>query len=445
MVDSGVRIAAAFLPAGVPVVVGIVLAVLRRRVMPRVSLPAVIGLSLQLVILVISAFLVGVLGLLPARGWSAEEIRTLSSVLGFVVIVLQLVSWTLILMALFARLPAKAVDRTPTGRHALLDARGAQVVAEEGTTLLPVAAGIGVAGAGLGAAGVAAAESGDAPAWETPPVQPTPPAPWAVPDEPADTETITTTSDPRSGGPHPSSFPTPGSAGAPDSEPDLAAPHDDEDEPSGTDEATADGTPVVHDDPTGAPADDATATTTPDDEDPAQPAATTETADPRAATTGASLAGAGTTTPAITTPAAEDEHDEPSATPEGDDETDGPEAGTAAEDAPDSPTSASPPERGGEAASADADADADVPAATSADDAGPGTTSSGTTGTPASGTPASGTSTTNPASARSRSSSAHPWFTPTGTGNPVVPADDDEEPDGAQTTEARSSGSSEHS
>ncbi len=49
---------------------------------------------------------------------------------------------------------------------------------------------------------------------------------------------------------------------------------------------------------------------------------------------------------------------------------------------------------------------------------------------------------------RDSSTGGHPWFTPTGTGNPVTPATTaDEEPgeDGGQPTEARPAESSEHS
>ena len=151
MLDSGVRLAAAFLPVGVPVIVGLVLAVLRRRSLPTVSGPAILGLALQLVVVIITTFLVAAASL-QAFGLTPETLLPLSSALGFVVIVLQVLSWTLLLIALFRRLPsttepataapmpvpAMEQDRTPTGRHALLDDRGAQVVAEEGTTFLPV-------------------------------------------------------------------------------------------------------------------------------------------------------------------------------------------------------------------------------------------------------------------------------------------------------------------
>ncbi|GAA4941387.1 hypothetical protein EV188_113122 [Actinomycetospora succinea] len=151
MLDSGVRLAAASLPVGVPVVVGLVVALLRRRELPAVSTPAIAGLAVQLVVVLISTFLVAATSL-DAFGLSPETLLPLSSVLGFVVILLQVVSWTLLLIALFRRLPAAAEpsqpqpqreDRTPTGRHALVDDRGDQVIAEAGTTFLPVGAGAG--------------------------------------------------------------------------------------------------------------------------------------------------------------------------------------------------------------------------------------------------------------------------------------------------------------
>src|SRR3954469_4609896 len=162
MLDSGVRLAAAFLPVGVPVIVGLVVAVLRRRVLPGVAGPAIAGLALQLVVVIITTFLVAAAAL-GAFGLRPEALLRLSSVLGFAVIVLQVVSWTLLLVALFRRLPARRGvgdrhDRTPTGRHALLDPHGEQVVAEEGTTLLPVGAALAGAGAGAGlGAGLGAA------------------------------------------------------------------------------------------------------------------------------------------------------------------------------------------------------------------------------------------------------------------------------------------------
>ena len=150
MLDSGVRLAAASLPVGVPVVVGLVVAVLRRRELPAVSTPAIAGLAVQLVVVLISTFLVAATSF-DAFSLSPETLLPLSSVLGFVVILLQVVSWTLLLIALFRRLPgpapapAPAEDRTPTGRHALVDHRGDQVIAEAGTTFLPIGAGASAA------------------------------------------------------------------------------------------------------------------------------------------------------------------------------------------------------------------------------------------------------------------------------------------------------------
>jgi hypothetical protein len=149
MLDSGVRIAAAFLPVGIPVLVGLVVAVLRRRVLPGVAGPAIAGLFLQLLAVLASTFLVAEAGL-GLFGVGRDSLLTVSSVIGFAVIVLQVLSWTLLLVALFRRLPARSADRTPTGRHALLDEQGEQVIAEEGTTLLPV---------GAAAAGAASASS----------------------------------------------------------------------------------------------------------------------------------------------------------------------------------------------------------------------------------------------------------------------------------------------
>ncbi len=183
MLDSGVRIAAAFLPVGVPVLVGLVVAVLRRQVLPGVAGPAIAGLFLQLLAVLASTFLVAEAGL-GLFGVGRGSLLTVSSVIGFAVIVLNVLSWTLLLVALFRRLPARSADRTPTGRHALLDEQGEQVIAEEGTTLLPVGAAAAGAGAGVGLGAVAASSA----TTETPP-----PAPDAQPwpdDEPAVTETF---------------------------------------------------------------------------------------------------------------------------------------------------------------------------------------------------------------------------------------------------------------
>jgi hypothetical protein len=189
MLDSGVRIAAAFLPVGIPVLVGLVVAVLRRRSLPAVSDPAIAGLVLQLVALLAATFIVTE-GSIHLFGLSPQALLTVSSILGFAVIVLQVLSWTLLLLALFRRLPAPDEDRKPTGRHALLDERGAQVIAEEGTVLLPVgaaAAGAG-AGAGLGAA-VATSTRAERPETSGPPLPPFPAVPGPEP-EPAVTETF---------------------------------------------------------------------------------------------------------------------------------------------------------------------------------------------------------------------------------------------------------------
>ncbi|MEJ2887060.1 hypothetical protein WCD41_11445 [Actinomycetospora sp. OC33-EN06] len=151
MLDSGVRLAAASLPVGVPVLVGLVVAVLRRRTLPAVSTPAIVGLAVQLVVVLISTFLVAATSF-DAFGLAPETLLPLSSVLGLLVILLQIVSWTLLLVALFRRLPgapAAREDRTPTGRHALLDDRGHQVVADAGTTLLPAGAGAATPTAGF--------------------------------------------------------------------------------------------------------------------------------------------------------------------------------------------------------------------------------------------------------------------------------------------------------
>ncbi|MDF2976447.1 MAG: hypothetical protein K0S40_1175 [Actinomycetospora sp.] len=192
MLDSGVRIAAAFLPVGIPVLVGLVVALLRRRVLPGVAGPAIAGLFLQLLAVLASTFLVAEAGL-GLFGVGRDSLLTVSSVIGFAVIVLNVLSWTLLLVALFRRLPARSTDRTPTGRHALLDEQGEQVIAEEGTTLLPVGAAAAGAGAGVG---LGAAAAGSAPA------EP-PPAPHEEPwpdDEPAVTETFAVEPQPASPG-----------------------------------------------------------------------------------------------------------------------------------------------------------------------------------------------------------------------------------------------------
>ena len=202
MLDSGVRIAAAFLPVGVPVLVGLVVAVLRRRVLPEVAGPAIVGLFLQLLAVLASTFLVAEarLGLF---GVDRESLLAVSSVIGFGVIVLNVLSWTLLLIALFRRLPARSADRTPTGRHALLDDQGEQVIAEEGTTLLPVGAAAAGAGAGIGLGAAAASST----AGEARPAVPFGQAGQAGqaeqewPDEPAVTDTFAVEPPPEERGP----------------------------------------------------------------------------------------------------------------------------------------------------------------------------------------------------------------------------------------------------
>jgi hypothetical protein len=156
MLDTGVRVAASFVPAGVPVIIGLVLAVMRRRVEPRVARLAIIGLALHLVVVLLSTGVVALLPALVGSGWSVASIQQLSSVIGLVTVLVTLLAWTVLLLALFTRLPASAaapegrtgpgrpVDMdavdSPTGRHVLLDARGAPVIAEEGVSLYPAAA-----------------------------------------------------------------------------------------------------------------------------------------------------------------------------------------------------------------------------------------------------------------------------------------------------------------
>ena len=119
MLDSGVRLAAAFLPVGVPVIVGLVLAVMRRRSLPTVTGPAILGLALQLVVVIITTFLVAAASL-QAFGLTPETLLPLSSALGFVVIVLQVLSWTLLLIALFRRLPSTTEPATSAPMPCLL-------------------------------------------------------------------------------------------------------------------------------------------------------------------------------------------------------------------------------------------------------------------------------------------------------------------------------------
>jgi hypothetical protein len=217
MLDSGVRIAAAFLPVGVPVLVGLVVAVLRRRVLPEVAGPAIVGLFLQLLAVLASTFLVAEarLGLF---GVDRESLLAVSSVIGFGVIVLNVLSWTLLLIALFRRLPARSADRTPTGRHALLDDQGEQVIAEEGTTLLPVGAAAAGAGAGVGLGATAASSTATEARPAAPFGHPGPSgqAGQEWPDEPAVTDTFALGS--------PSEEPGPGDRDAGDPELDREEP-----------------------------------------------------------------------------------------------------------------------------------------------------------------------------------------------------------------------------
>ncbi|MCD2195542.1 hypothetical protein LQ327_19415 [Actinomycetospora endophytica] len=190
MLDSGLRFAFAFLPAGVAIVVGLVLAVQRRRVLPAVSTPAIGGLALLLVAVLLSASTVVVLPALLSSGSTPETVYTASSLIGILTALLNVLGWVLLLMALFRRLPATAPtavsaptpaagtpappapaapawqqppgDDAPTGRHALLDERGQQVVAQEGVRLSPRATAIGGGAAAAGVAGgLAASGEGD--------------------------------------------------------------------------------------------------------------------------------------------------------------------------------------------------------------------------------------------------------------------------------------------
>ncbi len=187
MLDSGLRFAFAFLPAGVAIVVGLVLAVQRRRVQPAVATPAIAGLALQLVAALLSASTVVVLPALLGSGSSTSTVLTASSLIGVVTALLTVLGWVLLLIALFRRLPASAptamsaptpaaglpvpappfgqppADDAPTGRHALLDEHGQQVIAQEGVRLSPRTAAL-AGGAAVGAAGTAgavAAHEGD--------------------------------------------------------------------------------------------------------------------------------------------------------------------------------------------------------------------------------------------------------------------------------------------
>lgn len=177
MLDSGARFAAAFLPAGVAIIVGIVLAVRRRTVEPQVARPAVFGLSLHLVAVLLGAGLVVLLPSLTTAGYPLDTVRLVGSAIGILTFLVTVLAWVLLLTALFRRLPARREQQTefiepvptppvapaiepavddhaPTGRHALLDDHGAAVVAEEGTVLLPVV-GAGMVGGGVVGAGAA--------------------------------------------------------------------------------------------------------------------------------------------------------------------------------------------------------------------------------------------------------------------------------------------------
>ena len=157
MLDTALRFAASFLPEGVAIIVGLVLAVVRRKVEPQVAAPAVAGLALHLVAVGLSTVVVLVVAQVTTTADLARA-NQLGAVLGLVVIVLRLLGWTLLLIALFRRLPGGTTprDTTPTGRHALLDEQGEQVVAEEGQSLYPdehedfVPLGTGPFGAGDG-------------------------------------------------------------------------------------------------------------------------------------------------------------------------------------------------------------------------------------------------------------------------------------------------------
>src|SRR6195952_858704 len=195
MLDSGLRFAFAFLPAGVAIVVGLVLAVQRRRVLPAVATPAIAGLALQLVAALLSASTVVVLPALLRGGSSTDTVLTASSLIGVLTALLTVLGWVLLLIALFRRLPASApaaaavptpastpsagiswqrgpvrsmagqppADDAPTGRHALRDEHGQQVVAQPGVRLSPRTAALtgGAAALGVGAGAAGAAAPGD--------------------------------------------------------------------------------------------------------------------------------------------------------------------------------------------------------------------------------------------------------------------------------------------
>src|ERR1700712_893646 len=184
MLDSGLRFAFAFLPAGVAIVVGLVLAVQRRRVLPAVATPAIAGLALQLVAALLSASTVVVLPALLRGGSSTDTVLTASSLIGVLTALITVLGWVLLLIALFRRLPAeapaaarpmagapaatpssgiswqRAPARGPAGRHALLDEHGQQVVAQPGVRLSPRTAAL-AGGAAIGAGAASAADDED--------------------------------------------------------------------------------------------------------------------------------------------------------------------------------------------------------------------------------------------------------------------------------------------
>ncbi|WP_026204365.1 hypothetical protein [Actinomycetospora chiangmaiensis] len=262
MVESGLRFAFAFLPAGVAVVVGLVLAVQRRKVQPDVATPAFWGLALQLVAIIAGALVNVIPSSIVQGGGSPQTAVTVATVIALVVAALTVVSWVLILTALFRRLPSEAAvagsdaptravptpppgfapepfaDDAPTGRHALLDEHGQQVVAQAGVRLSPQTAGLAAGAAGGAAAvgfGAAAAGSG----------------PFAVPEHTAD---LPTEAVPVVRTPDADEAPTPGERDAGTVEADQPDPG-----PAGVDEAAVGGTP------TGADPDDAEAPVSPAD------------------------------------------------------------------------------------------------------------------------------------------------------------------------------------
>ncbi|WP_433803472.1 hypothetical protein [Actinomycetospora sp. CA-084318] len=262
MLESGLRFAFAFLPAGVAVVVGLVLAIQRRRVQPDVATPAMWGLGLQLVAIVAGALVNVIPSSIVQGGGNPSTAVTVATVIALLVAALTVVSWVLILTALFRRLPAVAnadapttavptpppgftpepfADDAPTGRHALLDEHGQQVVAQAGVRLSPQTAGL-AAGAGVvGAAGLGAAAAAS---------DPDPSAPGPTADLPTEAVPIVghrpgPSSDDSNASPLASGDRESGSVEAPDPG------------PAGVDEAAVGGTP------TGAEPDDPAAPSSP--------------------------------------------------------------------------------------------------------------------------------------------------------------------------------------